>query len=189
VRQDDRMTTAMVGLLRGINVGGKTKLAMADLRRIAEECGYTDVRTYIQSGNVVFASPGKDPAKVARTLQDAIAAAGLAVQPDVIVRTRAELAGTIDRNPFLTRGEDPAALHVVFVGGSGKVTLGLDDPERFLPEEAAVVGRDVYLFLPNGMGRSKLAAALARPKGPVGTARNWRTVLKLAEMADATDLG
>ncbi len=182
------MTTAMVALLRGINVGGHGKLPMADLREIVAGCGYTDVRTYIQSGNVVFASPRGDSAAVARTLRDAVAA-GSDVTPEVVVRSRDELAGVIDRNPFLARGEDPGALHVVFLGGSGRVSLGIDDPARYAPDEVIVDGHEVFLFMPNGLGRSKLAADVDRRLKPSGTTRNWRTVTKLAEMADATDLG
>jgi uncharacterized protein (DUF1697 family) len=171
----------MVALLRGVNVGGKAKLAMADLREIVAGCGFEDVRTYIQSGNVVFTTPGKaDPDAVAATLATAIAA-GSSVAPDVVVRTAAELAAVVDANPFLRRGEDTAHLHVSFTGT--KPDLGIDDLARYAPEEAATAGREVYLFLPNGMGRSKLAADLARRSRPPGTARNWRTVTKLLEMA------
>ena len=182
------MTTAMVALLRGINVGGKAKLAMADLREIVTGCGYGDVRTYIQSGNVVFASPSRDPEQAAGTLRDAIAA-GSSVRPEIVVRTCSQLVAAIERNPFLARGEDPAKLHVVFVGGSGRVTLGLDDLGRYAPDEVAVEGHEVFLFLPNGLGRSKLAADVDRRLKPSGTTRNWRTVTKLAEMVEATDLG
>lgn len=171
---------AMVALLRGVNVGGKAKLAMTDLREIVAGCGFDDVRTYIQSGNVVFTAPvGADPDDVAATLATAIAA-GSSVTPDVVVRTGDELAAVVDANPFLRRGEDPAHLHVSFT--AVEPDLGVDDLARYAPEEAAAVGREVYLFLPNGMGRSKLAADLARRTRPAGTARNWRTVTKLLEM-------
>jgi len=174
--------TVMVALLRGVNVGGRSSLAMADLRAIAEGCGHDDVRTYIQSGNVVFATTKRSPDAVARELEAAIAEA-TSVHPDVVVRTRAQLAKVVDANPFLQRGEDEKHLHVVFMAPGGAEPK-LPDLDPFLPEELAVVGTERYLFLPGGMGRSKLAAALSRQKGAVGTARNWRTVTKLLEMAD-----
>jgi uncharacterized protein (DUF1697 family) len=186
MRQDEAMTTAMVALLRGINVGGHGKLPMADLREIVAGCGYSDVRTYIQSGNVVFASPSGDSAKVARTLRDAIAARA-DLRPEVVVRTWAELVDVMGRNPFLARGEDPAALHVVFLG-SGRASLGIDDLGRYAPDEVVLDGHEAYLFMPNGLGRSKLAADVDRRLKPPGTTRNWRTVTKLAEMAGAIDL-
>jgi uncharacterized protein (DUF1697 family) len=186
--QDEAMTTAMVALLRGINVGGHGKLPMTELREIVAGCGYSDVRTYIQSGNVVFASPTGDTAKVARTLRDAVAARS-DVKPEVVVRSDAELVDAMGRNPFLARGEDPAALHVVFLGGTGRASLGIEDLGRYAPDEVMLDGHEVYLFMPNGLGRSKLAADVDRRLKPSGTTRNWRTVTKLAEMAGATDLG
>lgn len=170
-----------MALLRGINVGGKAKLPMADLRKIVAGCGFEDVRTYIQSGNVVFAAPDDaDPDEVATRLATAIAG-GTRLRPEVVVRTADQLAKVVDANPYLRRGEDPGHLHVSFAGG--QVSLGLDDLAAYAPEEAAAEGREIYLFLPNGVGRSKLAADLARRAGRSGTLRNWRTVTKLLEMA------
>lgn len=172
--------TVFVALLRGVNVGGRGKLAMADLRRVAEGLGYERVRTYIQSGNVVLDAPGRTTAKqVADDLRAAIAGA-TDVQPDVIVRTRDELAAAIHANPFADR--DLASVHVVF-GSSAATSAGID-ADRYAPEEVATVGRETYLFLPGGVGRSKLGADLARRSGPTGTMRNWRTVTKLLAMAD-----
>ncbi len=169
--------SVMVAFLRGVNVGGKGKLAMADLRQAAAACGAEDVRTYIQSGNLVFRSRSS-AASMAKKLRTAIAAAG-DVDPDVVVRTRDELARVVAKNPYVARGEDPAHLHVVFDGD----LRGLD-VARYAPEEAVAAGRDLYLFLPRGLGRSKLAGDLARKGKGTGTARNWRTVLKCLELAD-----
>lgn len=173
----------MVALLRGVNVGGRSNLAMAQLRDAAESCGFERVRTYIQSGNVVFASAEGDTDSVAEVLHGAIADR-TSVSPDVMVRTRDELARLVAENPFVARGEDPAHLHVVFTDGPAQPALGSLDRASYAPEEAAAVGRQLYLFLPGGMGRSKLAADLGRQKRPRGTARNWRTVTKLLAMAD-----
>ncbi len=175
----------MVALLRGVNVGGKNKLAMNDLRDIATACGYEQVRTYIQSGNLVFSTTTSDTEVMARELRAAIAQA-TNVDPDVVVRNRDELASVVKTNPYLKRGEDPGHLHVVFLSGSARASVPLADLASYAPEEAAAVGRQLYLFLPSGVGRSKLAADLSRQKGPAGTMRNWRTVTKLLEMADET---
>lgn len=173
--------TVMVGLLRGINVGGRTKVAMADLRAIAEGCGFEAVRTYIQSGNLVFRAAGSRTEPIAERLGRAIANQS-AVQPEVIVRTRAQMAALVDKNPFV--GEDPAHLHVVFTKGPAGPSLKNVHLAGYAPEEAAAVGQQCYLLLPSGIGRSKLATDLARGMGPTGTTRNWRTVTKLLEMAD-----
>lgn len=171
----------MVALLRGINVGGSGKLPMAQLREIVSGCGHDDVRTYIQSGNVVFTTSARSTAKVARELQDAIAASST-VKPAVIVRTRSELAAIVAANPFLARGEDAAHQHVVFLpDGTGAVDVPTSSPEG----EAAEPGRAVvYLHLPHGVGRSKFASNVVAACGPVTTMRNWRTVTKLLSMAD-----
>lgn len=92
----------------------------------------------------------------------------------------------MDRNPYVRRGEDTAHLHVVFTSGAADATLGSIDLAYYSPEAATAVGQQLYLFLPSGMGRSKLAADLARQKGPSTTTRNWRTVTKLLAMADET---
>jgi uncharacterized protein (DUF1697 family) len=172
----------MVALLRGINVGGHGKLPMADLRAIAEELGYGDVATYIQSGNLVL-STSDGAATVQRDLATAIAAA-TDVAPAVMVRTRAQLAKVVRDNPFLARGEDVGHLHVVFTDGPVAPALAALDLASYAPEEAIAVGRELHLFLPNGVGRSKLAVDLGRQKGAVGTMRNWRTVTAILAMAD-----
>lgn len=177
----------VVALLRGINVGGSSKLAMADLRNAVEACGYTDVRTHVQSGNVVLGVPtdhptAGDPDAVAAAIHRSVAAR-TPVQPAVLVRTREELLSVASANPFLDRSDDPTHHHVVFLAEDA--SLGDVAPEDFAPEDAVAVGREVYLFLPGGMGRSKLAVALGRRGTGTGTARNWRTVAKLVELADA----
>jgi uncharacterized protein (DUF1697 family) len=120
---------------------------------------------------------------VSRTLRGAIAdATGL--DTPVIVRTEKQLASVVATNPYLARGEDPAHLHVAFM--EGKATVAVDDLDSYAPEHATAIGEEVYFLLPNGVGRSKLAADLSRAGGPPGTMRNWRTVTKLLEMAAAT---
>jgi uncharacterized protein (DUF1697 family) len=175
----------LVALVRGINVGGKSKLAMTDLRGAAEACGLEDVRTYIQSGNLVAVDPRRrKTSAVASALRGAIAAAG-AVDPAVFVRTRKELAAVVAKSPFLARGVDPDHLHVVFVDGKAASALRGFDLAAYAPEEAIAVGSEIHFLLPGGVGRSKLTGDLLR-RGAAGegTMRNWRTVTKLLAMAD-----
>ncbi|HEV3268985.1 MAG TPA: DUF1697 domain-containing protein [Acidimicrobiales bacterium] len=170
--------TVYVGLLRGVNVGGHNKLAMTDLRALCEDLGYTDVRTFIQSGNVIFTS-AKAPKMT--TLEAAIKDR-FAIETDVIFRNASELDAAVKGNPFL-RPQD-SGLHVGFAAANISETVVASlDHERFAPDTFEVVGAEVYLFLPNGAGQSKLPAYLARQlKVPV-TLRNWKTVTKLAELA------
>ena len=170
----------MVALLRGINVGGAGKLAMADLRAIVDACGMEDVSTYIQSGNVVFRSLRAGAPTVEKRLREAIREA-TNLDPEVHVRTAAELEAVVDGNPFSDRASDPKQLHVTFSRTDAREP-GLD-PEDFAPEAWQIGDRVVYLYLPDGIGRSKLAARLAKGSGPTGTTRNWRTVTTLLEMA------
>ena len=174
--------SVMVALLRGINVGGSGILPMARLREIATSVGFTEVRTYIQSGNVVFAGRQRSTDAAAVALRSAIVSS-TGLDPQVIVRTRDELAAVVDANPFLQRGDDPDHLHVMFLDEDAEALIeGLDLRSR-LPEEAIAIGRELYLQLPAGMGRSKLATDLARRLGSTGTVRNWRTVTTLLGMA------
>ncbi len=172
--------TTYVALLRGINVGGNRKLPMADLRECATGCGFDDVATYIQSGNLLFTTARTDLDGIAADLEAAIEAK-VGFRPPVILRTAAELAAIVASPPF------PAEhLHVVFL--ADPPTAPLPDTSAYAPEAAMAIGREVYLYLPGGMGRSKLAADSARWKPTVvGTARNWRTVTTLASMAAELD--
>jgi uncharacterized protein (DUF1697 family) len=176
--------TAYVALLRGINVGGKAKLPMADLRALLETLGHADVVTYIQSGNVVLTSPAKE-AKVAGDI-----AAGIkkefGLQVPVIVRTRAQLAKVVAGNPYLKSGADPSKLHVTFLAAKPTAAaIAKLDPDRCPPDEFVVRGREIFMLLPNGMGRTKLTIDYFEKRlGTQGTARNWNTVNKLLDLMD-----
>jgi uncharacterized protein (DUF1697 family) len=173
-----------VALLRGINVGGRNKLAMAKLREIAEGCGFEDVKSYVQSGNLVFSAAKLRGAPVAALLREAILEQAR-LDVAVMVRTRRELAAVVAANPFANRVGDPTKLHVVFWDRAPRPSpLAALDLAVYAPEEARLVAGHLYLYLPEGMGRSRLAADLSRRKGPSGTARNWRTVTNLLGMAD-----
>lgn len=176
--------TVHVVLLRSVNVGGR-KLAMADLRALCEQAGATQVRTYIQSGNVVLRSPLGEH-ELAEDLERRIGGhAGYDVP--VVVRSIDELAATVDRCPFATDG-DPSRLVVSFARQVPDEPLRGLDPDGFGAETFALDGRDLYLWLPDGQGRSRLAQKLAAtPFGKVGTARNWKTVVTLLALARETD--
>jgi len=174
-----------VALLRGINVGGKNLLPMPALAEIFAEAGCAEVRTYIQSGNVVFREArGARLEAIAEAVRAEIAARfGLKVP--VVVRGAEEFQRVIAENPFAARGLDADWLHVMFLADepTAEMVAGLD-AARSPGDEFVVRGREVYLHLPNGAARTKLTNAYfdARLK-TVGTQRNWRTVLVLGEMA------
>jgi uncharacterized protein (DUF1697 family) len=175
------MATSYVALLRGINVGGNRKIRMADLRDLFAEAGCADVASYIQSGNVVFTHDAGER-ELTKELERRIAdATGFEVP--VLLRTDAELRETVAANPY---GDvDPITLHVVFLQKPPSADAAKAfDASRFAPEDYRVIGREVFLHLPDGIGRAKLPPALPLIRGG-GTARNWRTVQKLAEMTGA----
>jgi uncharacterized protein (DUF1697 family) len=181
-----------VALLRGINVGGRNKVAMADLRRIAESVGHTEVATYIQSGNLVFTSPDSNVTSLADALEQEIARS-LAVRPAVVVLSHASLARVIADNPF--PGEaNPRCLHAIFrrdemtlEGVAAVASAQQSARAKGSRDEAVVVGRTLFLHTPDGLGRSELAVQLQRASGPAasGTARNWATVTRLMAMLDS----
>jgi uncharacterized protein (DUF1697 family) len=177
----------VVALLRGINVGGKNMLPMKDLAAIFVAAGCDNVATYIQSGNVVCSVPQERIAKLAGLVQAAILDR-FRIDVPIVIRSATEMAALSASNPFV-RGADPEELYVAFLKEtpSSKATLALD-PKRSPPDELAVIGKEVYLRLPNGAGRTKLTNAyLDKVLATVSTVRNWRTTLKLAELAAARD--
>jgi uncharacterized protein (DUF1697 family) len=168
--------SVLVALIRGINVGSAKRVKMADLRAALESAGYEDVRTHLQSGNVVLRT-GDSAAKVEKAVA---AATGLNV--DVIVRTGAHIRKVVAENPF-PQVVDGKTLHVAFLAGKPEA-IDLD-PARFAPEAWAVKGHEVYIWLPDGMRDSKLMKALSEKRyGVAATLRNWNTVTALADMAD-----
>ena len=169
----------VAALLRGINIGPSKRISMPALREIVESLGHRDVETYLQSGNVVFTpnargNPG--PALEAAITE----ATGLDVR--VLVRTGRELARVVSANPYSV--DDPTRLVVAFLGKKVRLSqLGLGDLGSYAPDELTQVGRELFVSVPNGQGRSKLMEALTKQRQPtVVTVRNWRTVLALAEM-------
>ncbi|MEN8652624.1 DUF1697 domain-containing protein [Streptomyces sp. 21So2-11] len=186
------MTTTYAALLRGINVSGHRKVPMAELRALMTDLGHANVSTYLQSGNAVFTSEA-DEADDADDAEDVLAAGlGRAVEAhfgftvDILVRSAAYLSAVADACPFPAAELEGKQLHVTYC--SEPLTperFARIDPAAYLPEEFRLGDRALYLYAPNGLGRSKLGEALARPallKGVIATSRNWNTVVKLAEM-------
>lgn len=173
-----------VALLRGINVGGKNKVPMAELRALVESLGHIHVRTFIQSGNIIF---GSDASLTPRSLEVAIEDT-FASHITVVLRTPAELKRVVEANPF-TRA-DPSKLHVGFMAKRPPAAaVAALDAEGFRPEEFAVIGAEIYLHLPNGMGRANLPGYLDRQLKIPTTVRNWNTVTKLVELASGRGSG
>ena len=172
-----------VALMRGINVGGNNMILMKDLSALFTGVGCSDVRTYIQSGNVVF----RASAAVVKGLHAAVERAlvtrfGAAVP--LVLRSQAELAECARSNPYFTKDADPARLVVMFLDRQPSAAeVATLDPARSPPDEFVVRGRDIYLRCPNGLGRSKLTNAWFDGKlKAVSTGRNWNTVIKLLAM-------
>lgn len=173
--------TSFVALLRGINVGGKNILPMKSFRELLTTLGCNDVATYIQSGNAVFEHSGNS-AELAELISTAIET-GFGFRPSVMVLTAGEFDAVARANPFTAEASEPKFLHVWFVREptTGANTTRMDEivsgGEKFLLTDSAV-----YLYAPNGIGRSKLAGGMEKCLGVQATARNWRTVSKIGEM-------
>lgn len=171
-----------VALLRGINVGGKNKLPMADLTAMFQKAGAREVATYIQSGNVVYRAA--DAEGVARGVERLIVDR-FGFEAPVVVRSAADFARVLRDNPFLAAGEDPEKLHVGFLAKApSAAAIASLDQGRSLPDRFIVKGAEVYLHLPNGVARTKLTNAYFDSRlGTVTTIRNYNTVLMLAAMS------
>jgi uncharacterized protein (DUF1697 family) len=171
-------------LLRGINIGSRNRIAMPALREALEEAGFGDVKSYVQSGNVVLTSRAS-PATVARKVERLIADR-FGLEIDVVARTRDEIAEVVRRNPLGKVAKDPKRYQVSFL--DRKPDAKVVDKLAALAvggEQLVADGRELYAWHPDGVARSKLWAALAgRGLGVTATARNWTTVTNLLELAD-----
>ncbi|MEU6945363.1 DUF1697 domain-containing protein [Streptomyces sp. NPDC046316] len=181
------MTTTYAVLLRGINVGGHRKVPMAELRSLLEGLGHRDVRTYLQSGNAVFTTDTDEltDEELTTAIEDAIEKR-FGFRVDCLVRDAAYLAAVAAACPFPAAELEGKQLHVTYLSEAvSPERFASIDQTAFLPEEFRLGERALYLYAPEGLGRSKLGEALSRPalfKGIVATTRNWNTVVKLAEM-------
>jgi uncharacterized protein (DUF1697 family) len=177
--------TTWIALLRGINVGGRNAMPMATLATTFESVGCRSVRTYIQSGNVVFGSSATSKESLGQSLGDAVEAR-FGFRPGMLLLSEEAFRSALANNPFVDALSEPKSLHFFFLDSppgspdmAGIQRLALPS-ERFLLKNAVF-----YLHAPDGFGRSKLAAAVERKLGEPATARNFATVQKLLEMMGA----
>jgi uncharacterized protein (DUF1697 family) len=173
-----------VALLRGVNVGGRNRVAMSDLRDLLGALGFTGARSLLQSGNLVFESDGRTGAELERLLE-VETGRRLDVTADYLVRSAGEWAEVVAGNPFpMEADRDPGHLLVQFLktvpqaGDAQALQAAIEGPEHI-----RLLGRQLYVVYPEGIGRSKLTSAVIEKRlGTRGTARNWNTVLKLAAL-------
>jgi uncharacterized protein (DUF1697 family) len=182
-----------ISLLRGINVSGQNKIRMSELKGVYESLNLANVVTYIQSGNVLFDCAEQDPALLAKAIEvEIIRSFGTSVQ--VLLRDRSNFQQIIDRNPFVhLRNEGTEKLHVTFLSDRpSEPALSnlplLEDPKKSGAgnnDEFLVYEREIYLFCPNGYGRTKFSNSFFERKlGVSATTRNWKTVNALYEMVN-----
>lgn len=176
--------TIYVSFLRGVNVGGHNKIKMDALRDLYRKLGFHDPRTYVQSGNVVFGA--KEKGLKAKVLEDAIEKA-FGFRPGVVVRTAAELRKTVAANPFAKRDDiNPGLLLVSFLADvPAKESAAAVRALPVVSEEVHPAGGEIFIYFPDGMGRSKFPwASMNKILKTTATGRNWRTVTALLKMAE-----
>jgi uncharacterized protein (DUF1697 family) len=183
--------TVYVSMLRAVNVGGTSRIKMDALRAVYESIGLTDVRTLLQSGNVVFRSSLKNREQLVRRIMQEIERQ-LHLTVEVILRTSAEVASIVERGPRLSPRADSSKLLVMFLAdvpdGAAQAALLKWQKERKGPEMIEMRGPEIYLYYTDGIGRSKLSNAVIEGKlGVSGTSRNWNTLAKLLETARALE--
>ena len=170
-----------IALFRGINLTGRNMLPMKELKLLIEKCGCLEVQTYIQSGNVVFRSAA-DPATLSKQLTAAVSRR-YGFSPRVVVKTLAQLERAAAGNPFPDACEYPPTLHLFFLAETAKNADIASLEAVRTSERFALKGTTFYLHTPHGLGTSKLARRVERALGVEATARNWRTVKTLIDLA------
>lgn len=180
------IATPHVALLRGVNVGGKNKLPMKDLVLMFTEAGCLNVRTYIQSGNVIFTAVRRVAAHLPALICTQIGNR-FGFQTQIVLRTCEELRDIVSNNPFIEARVAEETLHVLFLADlPSSHDVDHLEPDRSPPDEFIVCGREVYLRLPNGVARTKLTNNYFDSKlETISTGRNWRTVMKLFELTQS----
>jgi uncharacterized protein (DUF1697 family) len=178
-----KMPASYLALLRGINVGGKNKILMTDLSAMFVKAGCKNVRTFIQSGNVIFDSSAKVSAQVPRLVAEQITKT-LGYKTPVVLRSLLELENAVASSPFLKPDAVLESLHVLFLAGLPEASnVAALDPQRSPGDEYIVRGREIYLRLTTGAADTKLTNAYFDSKlATISTGRNWRTVTKLLEL-------
>jgi uncharacterized protein (DUF1697 family) len=174
-----------IAILRGINVSGHNMIKMKELQAMFTNMGFTNVITYIQSGNVIFeGNPDTTTGLAERISKEILTTFGCTVP--VLVLEGTEIKRVAGDNPFLARpGTDESRLHITFLSAEpAPIDVSALDPQAFLPEEFRVIGRAVYLYCPDGYGNAKLTNSFLERKLKVqATTRNWKTVLELARLS------
>ncbi|MFZ1396469.1 MAG: DUF1697 domain-containing protein [Candidatus Promineifilaceae bacterium] len=175
----------LIILLRGINVGGNNKLPMKELKAVLAKLGLVNVQTYIQSGNVVCQTDRTDLAALAEEI-GAVIGESHGFEPKIMLLGLAELVTAVSHTPFPTTDEQHKTLHFYFLASAPpNPDLASLEALKSETEQFALIDTVFYLYAPDGIGRSKLAAKVERALGVAATARNWRTVSKLLEMGTA----
>ncbi len=176
--------TSYIALLRGINVGGSKRVAMADVRALLVDLGHGAVATHLQSGNALFESSRDDEAALAAEIEAAISGR-LGLQVSVLVRTREEVARVVAANPIREAVADPSRLHVVFLSAAPEPALVAAVAAVAVEPEVVRFGeREVYVWYRGGFADSKLTGAFWERRLRVrATARNWNTVTRLLSLA------
>jgi uncharacterized protein (DUF1697 family) len=178
--------TRFVSLFRGINVGGRQPVRMDALKELHESLGLQRVETYIQSGNVVFSSDNTDVTQIQKDIVD-VFAQKFGFQAKVMVRTEGEFNAIIENNPFQNQPMKESKWVVAMFLASDPISTALEDIQKTYsgPEELYITGQEVYIYYPDGIGRSKLTNTFLEKKlKSMGTARNWNTVLRLQKMME-----
>lgn len=181
----------LISMLRGVNLGSHNRIKMDVLRELYQSLKLEDPRTYVQSGNVIFRTKEKNTANLANKIQAAIAKK-CGCSPDVILRTTEEMRSAVKANPFANRKNiEPGKLLVTFLQGDPAAHADASIANlRDYPEELHLKGRELYIYFPNGAGKSKLPwSKVDKLVGVTGTARNWNSVLKMLEMAESMESG
>jgi uncharacterized protein (DUF1697 family) len=176
------MATDYIALLRGINVGGATRVAMSDLRDVCGGLGFEGAKTLLQSGNVLFRGKSGDAARIERQLEREIAAR-LGIECDVIVRTPQEWQAVVDGNPFREEAKRSPGYLLAMLLKQPPDKKAIKKLQEAIPgkEVLRAGGRHIYIVYPDGVGRSKLTNVyIEKMLGTRGTMRNWNTVLRLA---------
>lgn len=178
-------------MLRGVNVGSHNRIKMDVLRQLYQSLKLEDPRTYVQSGNVIFRAKEKNTSKLAAKIQAEISKK-CGCNPDVILRTTEELRSVVKANPFARRKDkdiEPGKLLVTFLQSDPAATASAAIANlKDYPEELHLIGRELYIYFPNGAGKSKLPwSKVDKLVGVTGTARNWNSVLAMLEMAEAME--
>ena len=181
----------LISMLRGVNLGPHNRIKMDELRTLYQSLKFEDPRTYVQSGNVIFRSKEKNSSQLAKKIQKAIEKK-CGCSPEVILRTPEEMREAIASNPFpdQTKSEPGKVLVTFLAADPPRESEASLDKFKGFPEQLRLKGRELYIYFPNGAGRSKVPwSAVEKLLKVTGTARNWNSVLALVKIAEEMEMG